>query len=76
MIAMPEMIPVKSTCVQSLGYNPVTAELYVRFLESNQTYVYENVDVKTFLRFLSADSKGEFFSQEIRSVFSDYRRIG
>lgn len=63
------MVPVKSSVIESIGYNPTEKVMGVRFLTSKKLYLYERVDGETFIEFLNAPSKGRFFQQEIRGNY-------
>ena len=71
---LPKLTPVESSNIESVGYDPGTHRLYVRFLQSGQAYVYYDVDERVFEDFLAADSKGRFLNSEIRGAFA-YRRL-
>ena len=64
---MPELIPMKSSNVQSAGYLPDTQALYVRFVVRGRPgaigplYRYNNVPEGVFSRFRRAASKGGQF---------------
>lgn len=70
---MPRMHRVDSTSVEAIGYDRRTRELYVRFLESGQTYVYRGVEDEVFEKFLRAGSKGNYFNREIKGAYSYYQ---
>lgn len=55
---MPDMVSVESTNVDAIGYDPLTLELYVRFLETGTTYVFHGVEESRYQEFLKAESKG------------------
>lgn len=55
------MLPVVSENIDSLGYDPTSRRLRVRF-NSGPTYEYEDVDPVTYCLLLNAQSVGEFFS--------------
>ena len=75
---MPELIPVKSSNIQSMGYLPDTQALYVRFIvrgrpgSIGQLYKYDNVPVGVFSRFRRAASKGSYLHRHIRGRFRYY----
>ena len=66
---MVEMRFVDSSSVEAIGYDPDAQELYVRFLQSGQTYVYYGVEEWVFQEFLQADSKGAYLNTNIRGGF-------
>ena len=66
---MVEMHFVDSSSVEAIGYDPDAQELYVRFLQSGQTYVYYGVEEWIFQEFVQADSKGAYLNTNIRGGF-------
>ena len=64
---------VESSSVDSIGYDPETRRLYVRFV-GGRGYVYYDVERSVFDALLGADSKGRFVNSEIKGVY-DYRRL-
>jgi hypothetical protein len=66
---MPRMHRVDSTSIEAIGYDRRTGELYVRFLESGDRYVYREVEEEVFEEFLCADSKGNYFNREIKGEY-------
>ena len=72
--APPRLMHVESSSIDSVGYDPVTQRLYVRFVESGAAYVYADVPESVFDQLLAAGSKGRYFNQMIRGAFS-YRRL-
>ena len=64
---------VESSSVDSIGYDPGTRRLYVRFV-GGRGYVYYDVDQAVFDALLGADSKGRFVNSEIKGAY-DYRRL-
>lgn len=71
---MVDMIPVRSSSIESIGYDQDARALHVRFLESGATYVYLDVERAIFQAFVDADSKGQFFVEQLRDMYS-YRRL-
>jgi hypothetical protein len=61
-----EMIPVSSSNIQSVGYDPENSVLVVQFTEGRQ-YEYSNVTVEVFERLATAGSIGQAFNEVIRS---------
>ncbi len=70
---MPEMQYVQSRNVESVGHDPETAELHVRFKSSPITYVYQGVPADVFDRLMIAPSKGIFINQEVKNVYPFYK---
>lgn len=65
---MPQMIPVQSSNIDSVGYDPTTEMLTVRFA-SGRTYVVEAFPPGAYDDFMSAGSKGSFYANEIRNQY-------
>ena len=63
------MHKVDSTSIEAIGYERETRRLFVRFLESGNTYVYEDVASRVFEDFLRARSKGNYFNREIKGEY-------
>lgn len=71
---MPEMIPVDSSNVKSIGYDEDTQELFVAFL-NNSTYKYMDVPPEIFEEFKEADSAGKFLYRRIKQGGFEYERV-
>lgn len=72
--ALPQLIRVESSSIDSVGYDPDTRRLFVRFLESGNAYVYAEVPERVFNELLASNSKGRYFNDEIKGAFA-YRRL-
>ena len=68
---MAKLIPIESSMIQAVGYDPKTRILEVVF-NSGRTYCYENVPPKVYKELMAADSKGQYMRSEIMSVYPDY----
>lgn len=68
---LPNMIPVDSSDLESVGYDG--QNLFVQF-KKGSIYVYFNVPISTFQALLNAGSKGKFLNQHIKGIFP-YERI-
>jgi len=66
---MLSMVSVESANVDAIGYNPLTLELYVQFLKTGSTYVFQPVEESRYQEFLKADSKGEYLSHEVETHY-------
>ncbi len=64
-----QMFEVDSSVIKSVGYDRAYNTLYVQFLSNNKVYAYKNVDSATFVDFLNADSKGRYYSRNIKGVY-------
>ena len=60
------MLPVKSSNISELGYDPVSGELRVKFATGG-LYSYAGVDQKTYDAFRQAPSIGAYFASKIRN---------
>jgi hypothetical protein len=67
---MAKLIPVESSMIQAVGYDPKTHILEVVF-NSGQTYCYEGVPPKVYKELMAADSKGQYMRSEIIGVCPD-----
>lgn len=67
------MITVNSTNIDSVGYNADTQILTVKFKVSGQVYEYLNVPQTLYEGLMTAESKGTYLNDNIRSQFA-YRR--
>ena len=68
---MPEYQKVKSSTIDRIAWE--NGNLYVRFLNSS-LYVFYNVPESIFVEFQNADSKGNFFHQNIRNSY-EYNKL-
>ncbi len=62
-----------SSTIESIGYDPVTAVLEIRFTHGD-LYEYFMVPKSTYSALLKAPSKGRFFGESIRDHFQ-FRRL-
>jgi hypothetical protein len=62
------MLPVESSLMTGVKYDEKARELDIRFT-SGKTYRYFDVPADVYIRLLGADSKGEFFNEEIRGAY-------
>lgn len=72
--ALPKLVRVESSSIDSVGYDPDSRRLFVRFVESGNAYVYSNVPKRVFDELLASNSKGRYFNEQIRGAFV-YRRL-
>ena len=61
---MVDMHRVESTSIDSVGYED--GDLYVRFLENRETYVYYDVEEAVYDGLMAAESMGKFVNQRIK----------
>ena len=59
------MQPVKSSNIESIGYDEKTGTLAVKFKGSGQTYHYDEVPKDAHTEMLKAPSVGKFFNQHL-----------
>lgn len=64
-MSRPEMTPVDSSSVASVGFDRTANELWIEFLNGG-TYVYSLVPFATYRALLSADSIGGYVNREIK----------
>jgi hypothetical protein len=67
-------LPVSSTDVASIGYDPDSQTLEVEFL-SGGIYQYFQVPQSTYEEFINAPSKGKYLHQNIKNRYP-YSRVG
>ena len=65
-----EMIPVQSSNIEAIGYDPETSRLRVRFNKRDSLYEYNDVPPEIFEAFRTSDSKGGFFQRNILRTFN------
>lgn len=68
------MKQIESTALQAVGHNLFSRTLTVRFT-SGAEYKYKRVSRRVYKQLLSAESKGSFFSRNIRNVY-EFKRKG
>jgi hypothetical protein len=61
-------IPVKSSSLASVGYDPEFSTLEVEF-RNTRSYQYFAVPTQVFEKFIAAESKGAFFNRHIKPRF-------
>jgi hypothetical protein len=65
----PDMTPVDSSSVASVGYDEVAQELWVEFV-GGRTYVYSPVPETTYQELVSAGSVGAYVNREIKPHYN------
>ena len=68
---MAKLMPVESSMIQAVGYDPKTRTLEVVF-NSGRTYCYEDVPPKVYKELMAADSKGRYMRAEIIDMYPTY----
>jgi KTSC domain len=69
----PEMEPVVSSNVASIGYDADNEDVYVEFIDGG-TYIYSNVPAPVFDDFQRADSYGGFVNAVLKPGYP-YRKL-
>jgi hypothetical protein len=69
-----EMIPVVSSNVDSIGYDPDTQTLRVRF-NNGSAYEYMNVPAMEFEQLRSAPSVGSYLNRNVKGNYP-YQKVG
>lgn len=69
--------PVESSQIHSLGYDPATSTLAIRFKnrttgEATSLYHYRNVSPELFEQFRTAESIGSFFIRNIKPMVIEF----
>lgn len=65
-------IPVQSSNLKTVGYDPTSSTLEVEF-HSGSVYEYRRVPVQLHVGLMSAPSKGEYFQAHIRDKYPTRR---
>lgn len=72
-MSIPEMIPVSSSNIGSIGYDDQNQEVYVRFLNGS-LYVYKGVPAHEYQNLMEAPSHGSYLNSNFKNVYP-YERI-
>ena len=73
-MSLPEMLPVSSSNIESIGYSEDNQEVYVRFLNGS-FYVYKGVPLHEYENLRDAPSLGSYLHRNFKNVYP-YERIG
>jgi KTSC domain len=68
-------IPVSSSNLASVGYDPATQTLEVEFLNGG-IYNYSGVPSSVYSGLMSAVSHGTYFDRNIKKAGYNYRKVG
>ncbi len=68
-----ERVPVESSMIEAVGYDPDTKEMEVVF-HSGEIYRYSDVPRETYEGLLAAGSKGQYMHAHVIDAFP-YRRV-
>lgn len=76
------MIPVNSTSVHAIGYDPETSQMHVIYKSAVNTnnpseykYVFEGVPADIYSEFLNSKSKGRFNGAVIKPRFKKFSKV-
>lgn len=72
-MSLPEMIPVSSSNIESIGYDEANQQVFVRFLNGS-TYTYKGVPIHEFENLRSAPSLGSYMHRNYKNVYP-YERV-
>lgn len=70
---MQNMIPVSSSNIRSVGYEPETQRLYIQFRTA--LYVYSGVPESVYIGLMNAPSHGTYHAKYIKYCYP-YQRVG
>lgn len=73
-MSMPEMIPVSSSNIASIGYDEEGQQVYVQF-QNGSMYVYKGVPSHEFQNLIEAPSHGSYLNRNFKNVYP-YERVG
>lgn len=60
---------VDSSLIDSVGYDASAQALTVVFATTKETYIYKNVPEKVYKSMMKADSKGAYFTKNIKNKY-------
>jgi hypothetical protein len=63
------LVPVQSSAIAAVGYNPFTGTLAVLFHTSPTIYTHPGVPFAVYLGLLHADSMGAYYNRVIRGRY-------
>ncbi|HON01571.1 MAG TPA: KTSC domain-containing protein [Paludibacteraceae bacterium] len=72
-MSVPEMVPVSSSNIESIGYDEQNEQVYVKFLNGS-LYVYKDVPLHEFENLRDAPSLGSYLHRNYKNVYP-YERI-
>lgn len=72
-MTLPEMIPVSSSNIESIGYDEPNKQVYVRFTSAT-LYIYKDVPQNEFINLMDAPSHGSYLHRNFKNVYP-YERI-
>ncbi len=72
-MSIPEMQPVSSSNVASVGYDAQAQAVYVQFLDGS-TYIYKGVPEHEFENLMTASSVGSYLNRNYKNIYP-YERM-
>ena len=69
----PEMTPVTSSNIDSVGHDADANELHVRF-KNGATHIYEGVSDEIHRQMVAAESVGKFLASNVKGVFNSRKK--
>jgi len=63
------LVPVQSSAIESVGYDPATQQLYITFTSGSHPYTFCAVPPAVHSALMAAPSKGRFYNAHIRGRF-------
>jgi len=70
-----QRVPLESSSIASIGYDPRERVLELEFRQSWEVYQYFDVPTEEYAAFLAADSKGTFLNQRLKPRGYRYQRL-
>jgi hypothetical protein len=70
-----QRIPVESSSIASIGYDPRERVLELEFRQSGDVYQYFDVPGEEYTAFLAADSKGTYVNQQLKPWGYRHQRL-
>lgn len=68
-----DLIPLASSVIAAIGYDPQTSECLVEFT-SGSVFIYEDFPQQKFDEWATSDSPGRFFNSQVKNIHP-YRRV-
>lgn len=70
---LPEMIPVSSSNIESIGYDEKNQQVFIRFIDGS-LYVYKGIPQHEYQNLMEAPSHGSYLHRNYKNVYP-YERI-
>jgi len=70
----PQMLPVSSSNIESVGYDEQNQEVYINFLNGS-IYKYKGVPPNEFENLRTASSVGSYLNRNYKNIYP-YERVG